>query len=173
MEVSGTIASLTRTPDGSALIKVRVPAWQASDEAMNSLTRLQRYEVDVKIRRHRDRRSLDANALCWKCIDSLAAILRIPSEDVYLKALDDYGSHVYLTAVPEAEEKLRRIYRVVRKTGESNGMASFRCTLGSSKYDTEEMSVLLDGIISECREQGGFVPPEKEIRTGLEIWKWK
>ena len=171
MELTGTIASLTRTPDGSALIKVRVPAWQASDEAMNSLTKLQRYEVDVKIRRHLNRRSLDANALFWKCVDSLARILRIPSWDVYLQALDDYGSHLYLSAVPEAEEQLRKVYRVVRKTGESNGMASFRCTLGSSKYDTEEMSVLLDGIISECREQGGFVPPEKEIRTGLEIWK--
>lgn len=175
MEVSAIITSLCKKPDGSALITVRVPAWQATDAAMEQLEKLQLHNLDVSIKRHRDKRSLNANALLWKCINSLAEVLRIPSEEIYMKALNDYGVQVILAVVPEAEQALRASFREVIPLGwhKINGqvMANFRCTVGSSQYDTAQMSRLLDGVIEDCKEFGGFVPSEREIMTGLELWK--
>ena len=175
METSAIITSLSKKPDGSALITVRVPAWQATDAAMEKLQNLQRYNLSLTIKRFRDKRSLNANALLWKCIGSLAEILHATPEEIYLKALRDYGVQVILAVVPEAEQALRASFREVVPLGQHNIngaiMANFRCTVGSSHYDTAQMSRLLDGVIENCRELGGFVPDERQIMTGLELWK--
>ena len=175
MELSVTATSLSKKPDGSALISFRVPAWQATDAAMEQLQKLQLYNLDLSVKRHRDKRSLNANALLWKCINSLAEILRATPEEIYLKALNDYGQHVVLAVVPEAEQMLRTSFRIVVPMGQylycGQMMASFRCTIGSSQYDTEQMSRLLSGVIDDCKELGGFVPDERQIMTGLELWK--
>lgn len=175
MEVSAIITSLCKKPDGSALVTIRVPAWQATDAGMEQLQKMQLHNLDVTIKRHRDKRSLNANALLWKCINSLAEVLRIPPEEIYMKALNDYGVQVILAVVPEAEQALRASFREVIPLGwhKINGqvMANFRCTVGSSQYDTAQMSRLLDGVIEDCKEFGGFVPDERAIMTGLELWK--
>ena len=175
MELSAIITSLCKKPDGSALITIRVPAWQATDAGMEKLQKMQLHNLDVKIERHRDKRSLNANALLWKCINSLAEILRATPEEIYLKELNDHGVQVILAVVPEAEPALRASFRSVVPLGRHsiNGqvMANFRCTVGSSQYDTAQMSRLLDGVIEDCKELGGFVPDERQIMTGLEIWK--
>ena len=175
MEVSAIITSLCKKPDGSALVTIRVPAWQATDAAMEQLEKLQLHNLDVSIKRHRDKRSLNANALLWKCINSLAEILKATPEEIYLKELNDHGVQVLLAVIPEAEQALRVSFRSVVALGQHsiNGqvMANFKCTVGSSQYDTAQMSRLLDGVIEDCKELGGFVPSEREIMTGLELWK--
>lgn len=175
MELSAIITSLIKKPDGSALITFRVPAWQATDAAMEQLQKLQRFNLNLVIKRFRDKRSLNANALLWKCIGSLAEILNATPEEIYLKALNDYGQQVILAVVPEAEQMLRASFRAVVPMGQyvycGQTMASYRCTIGSSQYDTAQMSRLLSGVIDDCKELGGFVPDERQIMTGLEIWK--
>jgi hypothetical protein len=42
--------------------------------------------------------------------------------------------------------------------------------IGSSQYDTKQMSILIDGIVSECRELGIETKPEEEIRSLIESW---
>ena len=175
MEFTGLITSLKRMLDGSALISVRVHAWQATDAFMEQMEKLQRFNLVLKVGKFRDKRSLNANALLWKCCTSLADILHVSKDEIYLKALRDYGENIYIAAVPEAEEALRRSFREVIPLGihniNGNLMGNFRCVLGSSQYNTEQMSRLLDGVIEDCREMGGFVPDEREIMTGLELWK--
>jgi len=175
MELSAIITSLIKKPDGSALITFRVPAWQATYAAMEQLQKLQRFNLNLVIKRFRDKRSLNANALLWKCIGSLAEILNATPEEIYLKALNDYGQQVILAVVPEVEPALRAAFREVVPLGQHNIngriMANFKCTVGSSKYDTAQMSRLLNGVIEDCKELGGFVPDERQIMTGLELWK--
>lgn len=175
MELSVTIVSMSKAPDGSALIKVRAPAWQASDAAMEKLQNMQPHNLDMIIKRHKDKRSLNANALLWKCIGSLAEVLNVSKDEIYLKSLRDYGVQTVLAVVPEAEPVLRASFREVIPLGRHiiNGqvMENFRCIAGSSHYDTAQMSRLLNGVIEDCKEMGGFVPDERTIMTGLELWK--
>ena len=175
MEFTGVITSLKKMLDGSALISVRVHAWQATDAFMEQLEKLQRFNLVLKVGRFRDKRSLNANALLWKCCTSLADILHVSKDEVYLKALMDYGENIYIAAVPEAERSLRATFKEVIPLGMHNingqRFMNFRCVLGSSQYNTEQMSRLLDGVIEDCKEMGGFVPDERTIMTGLELWK--
>lgn len=175
MELSATITQIKYAQDGGILIQFRVPPFQVGDAMLEELERLQKYGLDVKVKRHRETRSLGANALLWKCITSMADIMQLPKEEVYAKELRDYGVSEILTAVPEADQKLRRIYADVMPVGRysfaGKELVEFRCILGSSKYDVDEMRILLNGVIQDCREIGAFVPDERQIMTGLEIWK--
>ena len=175
MELSALITSIKKSVDGSALITVRVPAWQATDAMLEKLQKLQRFNIDLKLTKHSDKRSLNANALLWKCVGSLAEILNATKEEIYLKALRDYGVNEVIAVVPEAEQMLRAAFREVIPLGihviDGKTMANFRCVVGSSQYNTEQMRLLLDGVIDDCKAMGGFVPTEREIMTGLELWK--
>ena len=42
---------------------------------------------------------------------------------------------------------------------------------GSSTYDTKEMSILVNGVVSVCQEQGIETMPPAELGRMLEMWK--
>ena len=56
--------------------------------------------------------------------------------------------------------------------GESKieGYVNIRFFWGSSKYDTANMSRLIDGIISECKEQGIETLPPEELERLKQQW---
>ena len=43
--------------------------------------------------------------------------------------------------------------------------------LGSSQYDTAQMSHLIDGLVSECREAGIETATPDELRHMLELYE--
>lgn len=132
-------------------------------------------DFEVEIKRHRNKRSLNANALCWKCINSLAEILQTSNEEVYLEMLERYGVHKYIVVRPASVESVKGLFRAVHEMGGvmvgKNRGVQLRCVVGSSQYDTAQMSRLLDGIISECKEIGGFIPDEKDVGVSLNLWE--
>lgn len=132
-------------------------------------------EYDVEIKRHRNKRSLNANALCWKCINSLAEILQTSNEEIYLEMLERYGVQKYIVVRPEAVESVKGLFRAAHEmggvmVGDKRGV-QLRCVVGSSQYDTAQMSRLLDGIISECKEVGGFIPDEQDVGYSISLWE--
>lgn len=46
---------------------------------------------DLTVKRHREKRSLDANAYCWLLINEIANVLRVDKDSVYLSMLKRYG----------------------------------------------------------------------------------
>lgn len=42
---------------------------------------------------------------------------------------------------------------------------------GSSTYDTAEMSALIDGLVSECKEQGIETIPPQELERMMEMYE--
>ena len=124
----------------------------------------------VTLKEHRERRSLDANALLWALLGELAAVLRNSKDEVYLEMLERYGAGaVVYVATPDDVERCQRTYKIVqpRRLVEIDGRQAVElfCIAGSSTYDTREFSVLLDGVISECRELGISLLPEDEIEA--------
>ena len=138
-------------------------------------------DVDIKIDKHREKRSLNANAYCWKLCTEIADVLTlqggvVKKEDVYVRALKDYGQSdivTVLSSVPAAD--YFKYYEEISK-GLLKGKeyTAYRVYKGSSEYDTREMSVLLDGIIAEAEGLGihTITPKEAEqmkARWGVEI----
>lgn len=129
---------------------------------------------DVTISLHRDKRSLDANALFWKCVNGLAEKSGSSNWETYLFLLEQYGDFDYIVVKPEAVRAARNVFRIVKdrgviNVGKGKGI-QLQVWLGSSHYNTAQMSRLIEGTISECKEQGTWYPPEDELKKGLVMW---
>ena len=72
----------------------------------NNITSLEEIEnvelLDIEAKKHREKRSLDANAYCWKIITEIADILRKSKDEVYEDKLFEYGQVII---VPTEKEK--------------------------------------------------------------------
>ena len=74
-------------------------------------------------------------------------------------------------------ESVRSQWRESEVIGEVNINGSeavqMLCYFGSSTYNTQEFSVLLDGVISEMQEMGLETPLSQDMKRALEEWERK
>lgn len=137
-------------------------------------------DLSIEVKQYRKKRSLDANAYLWVLITQIADILRASKEEVYIKMLKRYGQREekLLSVVADAVDM---VYRATNnhccEVGESelNGKLFKHLAIlrGSSTYDSREMSILIDGIVSECKEQGIETMTPRELSLLKEGWKSK
>lgn len=115
---------------------------------------------------HKEKRSLNQNALLWECLGQLASALRADKWEVYLQMLKRYGTYTYICVKPNAVEAVKKQWREIEELGEIDihGQKSVQllCYFGSSTMSAHEFSVLLDGVISEMKEMG-LPTPDKDL----------
>lgn len=63
--------------------------------------KLKDVQVDVKIKKHLEKRSNDANAYAWVLIGKLSAALRIPPTEVYRQHIQDVGGNFEIVPVQD------------------------------------------------------------------------
>lgn len=147
--------------------------------AINELNDIQSCEkLSIKAVKHRERRSLDANALLWLCLGRIAEALRSDKWDVYLQMLKRYGKYTYICVKPNVVEAVKAQWRESEEIGRVNinGQEAVQmlCYFGSSTYNTKEFSTLLEGVISEMYEMGIEAPASEDMRRALEQWeRWQ
>lgn len=140
---------------------------------------------DIEMKEHRKKRSLDANAKAWVLINELAVMLRLPPDEVYQGYIPDVGGNFKIIPVkPEDISEWERdwckghIGRMVEDMGpcrakDLEGYHNLKMYIGSSDYDTAQMSRLLDLIIQDCRQVGIETLSEREKSLLLEEWNEK
>ena len=125
--------------------------------------------------KYRQKRSLDANALLWVMLQSIATTLRADKWQIYLQMLKRYGKYTYICVKPSVVEAVKQQWRECEELGEVsiNGQPAIQmlCYFGSSTYNTKEFSVLLDGVISEMKEMGLDTPTSEDMKRSLEQWE--
>lgn len=130
--------------------------------------------LSVEIKQHRQRRSLNANAYMWVMLSKMAEVLHTTKDELYIEMLDRYGVFTHIVVKPSVVERVKEEWRTVRELGEItvNGKSGIQlqCYFGSSTYDTKEMSVLIDGIVSECKELGIETLPPAELQILKDEW---
>lgn len=131
-------------------------------------------KLSIEATKYRKKRSLSANALLWACLGEIATVLRTDKWDVYLLMLKRYGKFTYICVKPNVVEAVKAQWRECEEVGKItlNGQEAVQllCYFGSSTYNTQEMSVLLDGVISEMKEIGLQPPMSSEMKRALEEW---
>ena len=132
-------------------------------------------DLDLETKLHREKRSLDANAMLWACLGEMAAALSTDNWTVYLYELKRYGKYVPMLAEPEAADDMKRMYRATQEVGrriiDGKEMVDLLCFIGSSEYNTKEFSVLLDGVVQDMREIHLDPPPSGDIKRALDRWE--
>jgi hypothetical protein len=144
-------------------------------ELRDALSKDKLLDVDLKI--HRNKRSLDSNSYAWVLITKIADALRANKEDVYIEMLKRYGQREreLISVVAEGVETIFRAldnHCVIVGDGEVNGkqFKHIAILIGSSKYDSKQMSILIDGIVSEAKELDIEVVTPEELARMNEEW---
>ena len=130
----------------------------------------------LKLVKWHEKRSLDANAYAWVLMSKIAEVVQTSKEEIYEQMLNSYGvidqDFPPITVIATAD--MSRIdghwYRF--KTTESKGKtwASYFRIIGSSDYDTKQMSTFIDGIIYEAKNLGIETLPPHEIERMKGEW---
>lgn len=131
------------------------------------LDKNKQYDVEIKV--HREKRSLNANSYCWKLCTEIASAINSDKDSVYLLMLKRYGVSDLVAMLNKINiEDYFKYYDVESRTEKYTWYKIYK---GSSKYDTKEMSVLLNGIVSECKEMGIPTKEDLEIERMLKEWE--
>lgn len=128
----------------------------------------------AEIKKHYEKRSLNANALFWKGCGLIAEAVNRDNWSVYLDLLRDYGEYTYIIVKPQAVEKFKEQYRLCEEVGEIeiNGKAGVQllCFYGSSTYDKKQMARLIDGMMQEIQALDIDFVPDSDITKAVEEW---
>lgn len=129
-------------------------------------------EYILEIKQYRRKRSLNANNLCWKLCTEIADILRTDKDSVYLTMLKRYGQSDIVSVIKGID--VRPYFKYYEEAGEGrvNGkeFTHYKVFKGSSEYDTREMSIFLDGVVSEAKEMDIEVLTARELSLLKEEW---
>lgn len=128
----------------------------------------------AEIKLYRPHRSLNANAYAWHLMNEIGNVLRKDKEDIYLDMLKSYGQGGTVSIQEKHCDSFRKTWKYQEEIGKSNLNGKmfhhFRFWVGSSEYDTHEMSIFIDGIVEEAKNLGIETMTPKELSLLKEAW---
>ena len=129
-------------------------------------------EIDIDLSEHKEKRSLNANAYAWTLIGKIADVLRASKDEIYLKMLKTYGQSEIVSILSNIDiSGYFKYYEVAgRSTLNNKEFTHYKIFKGSSEYDTKEMSILIDGIVSEAKDLNIETLPPYEIERIKNLW---
>lgn len=178
MKLIAKIKDIGRTLDGKYTLTLESP--RISAEEATALSQLDKLDIDIK--KHKEKRSLDANAYYWLLIGKIGKITGDSKNHIHNIMLDRYGE---LDQMPDGSlipfcirediDYLEFPYPHLKPTQKtlSKGDKLYRWYFqirGSSEYNTAEMSRLIDGVVSECKEMDIETLPEEELERMMEAY---
>ena len=155
--------------------------FEVIQDISSQIQSLQDKQLRIMAKQWREKRSLDANAYYWVLIAKLAEAMHISkprAHNLMLRrygqnlTIDGHGAYIRIPDTEKAEEMaLEASEWHIRPTSEvvqGNGGVNYRTyvmLMGSSGYDTAEMSHLIDGLVDECKALGiETLPPDELAR---------
>jgi hypothetical protein len=128
-------------------------------------------DIDLTVKRFRQRRSLDANAYAWVLIDKLAERMKLPKEVVYRDHIRALGGVSETVCVQD-----RAVDRLIQAWGKNGlgwqtetfpskiaGCTNVTLYYGSSTYDTAQMNGLIDALVQSCKAIGIETMPQEQL----------
>ena len=129
-------------------------------------------KLSVKIDKYREKRSLNANAYAWKLMTEIANRVRTSKDEVYLEMLKRYGQSEIISVL--AHIPIKEYVKYCEEAGESklNGklFKHYKVYKGSSEFDSREMSIFIDGIVSEAKELEIQTMTPNEVERLKALW---
>ena len=172
--MKGRLVDLAIGMDGRQRVTISVDG-----DLRETFDELHESDVSIEIKKFRKRRSLDANAYAWVLIDKLAAVMRLPKEEIYRETIRNIGGVSETVCVKNsAVERLCAGWS-------RNGLGWFAetfpsklegCTnailyYGSSSYDSKQMSDLIDLLVTTCTDYGIETASPDILEKYKEEWK--
>lgn len=124
-----------------------------------------------EVKEYRKKRSLNANSYAWVLCSSIANILGSTKEEVYKKVIREVGEFEVIPIRKDAVEKFIKIWRSKglgwlcdAKPSKLDGYVNVTVYYGSSVYDTQQMSRLINSLVDEAKVLGIVTLDELKIK---------
>lgn len=172
MELRGKLLEPYFTATMELVVPVQIAKNQQKD-ALAGVDDLRDKDLDVRICRHREKRSLDANSYCWVLLTAIADVIRSSKEEVYVELLKRYGQGGVVKIPNDGLSLFLRTYKYTEKhesLPDEERAQYYKFWLGSSEYSKSEMSVFIDGVVSEAKDLGIQTETPDEIAKMKARW---
>lgn len=177
MELNGKLTGdVMRISGGKAVIMLEL------DKHYSAVKLFEKYndkELDIEVKQHREKRSLDANAYMWVLCGKIAKKLNITKEEVYRRNIKDVGVYYDDEIEPEKVKRRCTAWELIG-TGWLTERVDFtqdgnkeiiRFYYGSSRYDTKQMSRLIDNVVQDAQSCDIDVRTPNEIAEMISLWE--
>lgn len=133
----------------------------------------------IEVKKYKAKRSLTANAYMWVLLNEIAQKTGEPRTEVYRQAIMDAGVMKPLVVKEKIVDEVLPMLTDVKPTGTGdfaleghtkNGWTEVYLYIGSSKYNTEEMSRLIDYIVTEAKALGIDTMTPEELERMKTEW---
>ena len=174
--MTGKLKDLTMNRDGSQNLTVTI-----QNDMRELFDELSDSEIDIEIKKHSKRRSMDANNLCWALIDKIAAKMKKKKSEVYRNAIKDIGGVSDIVCVRDiAVDKLISGWthkglgwQAETEPSKLPGCTNVTLYYGSSVFTTAQMAALIDSLIQDANALGIETMTQSEIDRSLAVWARK
>lgn len=167
MKFKGKVTDISLNLDGTPKITLTANDKKAFLEQVDDVKDLE--IIDVEIKKHRQKRSKNANDYLWVLITEISEHQGCDPLDVYKKEIREAGVHAAMCCKTEFYDRTahewgkRGLGWFCDVTDEGNGYTWFLMHYGSSSYDTAEMSRLINATVEDARALGIEVLSEREL----------
>lgn len=148
-------------------------------EAMQLAEELKDMRCDIKITKHREKRSLNANSYAWSLIGQIAENQRLSKEEVYKHYVKNLGVYRQIQINKDAVETIKHSWSMnglawlteVVDYSNDEDFVIMNLYYGSSTYNTRQMSSLIDAIVQDCKDLGIETKTPDEIDRLKSLWR--
>lgn len=135
-------------------------------------------EYTLEIKEKKKKRSLDANAYYWKLCHEIAYEAQVEVTTVYREHIKEIGGNNDIVCIQnKAVDDFCRAWQhngigwqTETIPSKLEGCTNVICYYGSSTYDTQQMSRLIDLAIQDCKEYGIEYMTPTELAKLLAAW---
>ena len=154
MKLNAKYITHTYTRNHQAHLTLLIPNYRHM-QMLNELSEDKNYSVELKV--VKSQRSIEQNKLLWKLLHELEKVTHELAMEWYIKALIETGAVVdYVWGTVDTETTLQKSFRAVQKVKpykikDTDGFL-YRVIVGSSKFNIEEMTRLIETVLRYCIE---------------------
>ena len=125
-----------------------------------------------EIKEYHKKRSLNANAYAWALIGKIADVLRNSKDEIYLEMLKKYGQSEIVSVLSDINVTgyFKYFEEIATVKLQGKNFTHYKVFKGTSEYNTAEMAVFIDGVISEADELGIDTLPPDEVKKIKSLW---
>ena len=129
-------------------------------------------KLSIEVKQYREKRSLNANAYAWLLIGKIADVLRASKDEIYFRLLKRYGQSELISVLSHIP--IEHYVKYYEEAGESelNGkmFTHYRVYKGSSEFDSREMSIFIDGVVSEAKNLDIQTETPEQLAKIKSLW---
>lgn len=175
----GKLKDIVFGRDGEQIVSFTVRA-----DYREEFDALKDFDVDIEIKKHRKKRSMDANAYAWVLCGKIANKLadedvKQTKDTVYREAIRQVGIYRDFENISPADANTLRTAWGMLGTGwiteqvdysQDGERVTVRCYYGSSQYNTKQMSRLIDSLVQDAKALGIPTETPEQIEQMKSLW---